>query len=56
MESGARQNQHLLAAEIAGLDKRAQKIRDEMALREKRKATNPPAWMKKTPPAWPGVT
>lgn len=35
MESGARQNQHLLAAEIAGLDKRAQKIRDEMALREK---------------------
>lgn len=35
MESGARQNQDLLAAEIAGLDKRAQKIRDEMALREK---------------------
>ncbi|WP_417205943.1 hypothetical protein [Akkermansia sp.] len=35
MESGARQNQHLLAAEIAGLDKRAQKIRDEMALRGK---------------------
>lgn len=35
MESGARQNQHLLAAEIAGLDKRAQKIRDEQALREK---------------------
>lgn len=35
MESGARQNQDLLAAEIAGLDKQAQKIRDEIALREK---------------------
>lgn len=35
MESGARQNQDLLAAEIAGLDKRAQRIRDEIALREK---------------------
>lgn len=35
MESGARRNQELMAAEIAGLDQRAQKIRDEIALREK---------------------
>lgn len=35
MESGARQNQNLLAAEITGQDKRAQKIRDEIDLREK---------------------
>lgn len=38
MESGARRNQELMAAEIAGLDQRAQKIRDEIALREKTKS------------------